>query len=221
MDDLGPKFSLFQNNPNFIQVMEDYYFNTMIETANGIGFAPGVLVHTNNVIGRQTRISSGTTIFQNAIIGQFCSIGAGAQISLAEHPMNTLMYSTLQIKTKDYLQDEKPDDRITIIGNDTWIGINACIKRGVKIGNGVAIGTGAVVTKDVPDYTIVAGVPAKIIRYKYDDMNGIENPEEIRKSLLEFPWWNLPMEHIQNLRVHDLKQCIIDLRAIYEKFRSK
>ena len=80
----------------------------------------------------------------------------------------------------------KNDDK-TIIGNDVWVGYGATILRGVNIGNGAIIGAGAVVTKDVPPYAVVAGVPAKIIRFRFDD-NKID-------SLQKSNWWDKPFDY--------------------------
>ena len=76
------------------------------------------------------------------------------------------------------------------IGNDVWIGCGAIICRGVNVGNGSVIAAGAVVTKDVPPYAIVAGVPAKVIKYRF--------PEYIRKQLVGLNWWNLPEDVIKD-----------------------
>jgi serine acetyltransferase len=70
-----------------------------------------------------------------------------------------------------------------VIGNDVWVGAGAVILPGIKIGHGAIIGAGAVVTKDVPDYAIVTGVPAKILRYRFD--------EAIIDRLLKLQWWSL------------------------------
>jgi virginiamycin A acetyltransferase len=79
----------------------------------------------------------------------------------------------------------------TIIGNDVWIGQNATILPGVKIGDGVIIGTKSVVGSDVEPYAIVAGNPAKVIRKRFDD--------ELIALLLQLKWWDLPVEEIQAL----------------------
>ena len=75
-----------------------------------------------------------------------------------------------------------------VVGNDVWIGYEAVILAGVTIGDGAIIGTRAVVTKDVPPYTIVGGVPAKPIRRRF--------PEETAEKLLELQWWNWSRERI-------------------------
>lgn len=76
----------------------------------------------------------------------------------------------------------------SIIGNDVWIGYEAVIMAGVTIGDGAIIGTRAIVTKDVPPYTIVGGVPAKPIRRRF--------PDQVISTLLELEWWNWPAEKI-------------------------
>ena len=76
------------------------------------------------------------------------------------------------------------------IGNDVWIGMNAIILPGVKIGNGVTIMAGAVVSHDIPDYAIVGGVPGKIIRMKYE-------PADIEK-MLKIAWWHWPVTKVEN-----------------------
>lgn len=86
-----------------------------------------------------------------------------------------------------------------IIGNDVWIGADATILGGVKIGNGAVIGAGAVVTKDVPPYAIVAGNPARIIRYRFD--------KDIIQWLQQLRWWNWPPEQIRQ-RQHDFNDIL-------------
>ena len=91
-----------------------------------------------------------------------------------------------------------------MVGNDVWIGFEAVILAGVKIGDGAIIGARAVVTKDVPPYTIVGGVPAKTIRKRFSD-------EDIA-TLMELKWWDLPparilerIKYIQSGNLIDLK----------------
>jgi virginiamycin A acetyltransferase len=87
--------------------------------------------------------------------------------------------------------DKFPIKGDTIIGNDVWIGQNATILPGVKIGDGAIIGMKSVVGSDVEPYTIVAGNPAKVIRKRFD--------EELIELMLKLKWWDLPVEEINKL----------------------
>ena len=97
-------------------------------------------------------------------------------------------------KTSDYItKDNEEITQIrTMLGNDVWVGDNCYIKAGLKIGDGAIIGAGSVVTHDVPPYAIVAGVPAKIIRFRF-------NAEYIQ-SLLESEWWNMDENQLKRKR---------------------
>ena len=87
--------------------------------------------------------------------------------------------------------DKMPFKGDTIIGNDVWIGQSTTILPGVKIGDGVIIGTESVVGSNVEPYSIIAGNPAKIIRKRFDD--------ELIELMLKFKWWDLPIEKINEL----------------------
>lgn len=130
------------------------------------------------------------------IIGKFCSIACGAKFMLtsANHKMSSLstypfpiFYEEWGLDVKDIRNawDNKGD---IIIGNDVWIGYEAVIMAGVTIGDGAIIGTRAVVTKDVPPYTIVGGVPAKPIRKRFDDATV--------ERLIKLRWWDWEHEKI-------------------------
>lgn len=131
------------------------------------------------------------------IIGKFCSIACGAKFifTSANHTLQSLSTYPFPIFFEEWglgknqvatAWDNKGD---TVIGDDVWIGYEAVILSGVHIGDGAIIGTRAVVTKDVPPYTIVGGIPAKEIRKRYDK-------ETIRK-LLRIQWWNWSFDKIQ------------------------
>ena len=124
------------------------------------------------------------------VIGRFCSIACGAKFMFTSgnHSMQSLANYTFPIFFDEWGLDAKDicdawDNKgDTVIGNDVWIGYEAVIMPGVKIGDGAVISTRAVVTKDVPPYTIVGGVPAKPIRRRFDDAT-VEKLEALR-------WWD-------------------------------
>lgn len=151
-------------------------------------------------IGRNTYIGS-YCVLQNCMIGRFCSIASGVKVIVNTHPSRTFVstspvfYSTIKQCGYTYVSHNKFEEHLTIggksiiIGNDVWIGADVTLIGGIKIGNGAIIALGAVVTKDVPPYAIVGGVPAKIIRYRF--------PENYIERLQNLQWWNLPDEIIQ------------------------
>ena len=130
-------------------------------------------------------------------IGKFCSIACGAKFLFASANHTQASVSTypfpiffeewdLDIGDVTSAWDHKGD---IIIGNDVWIGYEAVVMAGVTIGDGAIIGARAVVTKDVPPYTIVGGVPAREIRRRFSD--------DVIARLLELKWWDWPAERIQ------------------------
>ena len=135
------------------------------------------------------------------IIGKFCSIACGAKFlfTSGNHSLKSLSNYTFPVFFDEWDLDSKnitsawDNKGDTVIGNDVWIGYDAIIMPGVKIGDGAIIGTRAVVTKDIPPYTIVGGVPAKPIRKRFDD--------KTIEKLLSIKWWNWDKEKIkQNIQ---------------------
>ena len=122
-----------------------------------------VIIGNNVKIGEYTSINDGTVV-ESGSIGKACSLGVDCIISPGIHTMNFFTTSSLLYK-KLFTQPENT----TKICDDVWIGSRAIIMRGVTIGTGAVVGANAVVTKNVPPYAIVAGVPAKVIKYRFDN----------------------------------------------------
>ena len=195
--------SILHNNSSIKQAS---IFSSKIGSAtaiNGASIFSGK-IDDHVVIGDNTTISSsairsytyfaGNNRVFNAIIGSFCSIAENVSIGHAEHPYNQLSTSPAFYKKSNpfgmskFLIQETDEFKETIIGNDVWIGLNAYIKSGVVIGNGCIIGAGSVVTKNVEPYSIIAGVPGKLLKKRFDDLT-------INK-LQQDCWWNMSDEEI-------------------------
>ena len=190
---------------------------------------------TNNELSHKwtTKIGKychGTLLTKNKYIesiGSFCSFAEGCAVvpnqemnCITTHPM---IYAGKNIIDKEfeykdykihswYFEGVEPHSTVkkivkTKIGNDVWLGTNVIIKAGVNIGNGVIAGAGAIITKDVPDYAIVGGVPAKIIRYRY-------TKEQI-EALNRIQWWEWTDEEIR-YRYDDLYLSVEDFIEKYD-----
>jgi acetyltransferase-like isoleucine patch superfamily enzyme len=160
----------------------------------------------NSTIGNYSYIGPSSRI-ENADIGKFCSISWDCCIGLESHGLSQL--STSPIFTAKYngtgstwlLEEPKQaQPSRSLIGNDVWIGVNAVILSGLKIGDGAVIGAGAVVTKDVAPYAIVGGVPAKAIGSRFS--------EEVIQKLLEKRWWDASEDEIRRNLLTFQKQNI-------------
>ena len=149
---------------------------------------------SNSTVGDYSYVCRGTRVI-HADIGKFCSIAGDTIIGMGTHSLDNISTSPIFTENKNgtrhswvNISVQNPYSRVTV-GNDVWIGIRAMIIGGVSIGDGAVIGAGSIVTKDVPPYAVVAGVPAKVIRYRF--------PQEQIDMLLINPWWNLPEEQMK------------------------
>lgn len=139
------------------------------------------------------------TLIQHASIGNYCSISHNVSIGLGLHPLHLFSTSPIFYKTKNVLNINlipkdlgfKENQPITI-GNDVWVGANAIIMDGLIIGNGAVIAAGAVVTKNVPAYAVMGGVPAKIIKYRFTEGKRIQ----LEKS----KWWLNEAESVYQMK---------------------
>lgn len=136
------------------------------------------------------------TIINQASIGKFCSIGPNCLIGPGRHPASMFVsthpsfYSTFRQCGYSFVNENKFKEYLPVtIGHDVWIGANCIIMDGVKIGNGCIVGANSVVTKDIPDYAIVGGVPAKIIRYRFN--------QDIISKITKIQWWDWSLDKIR------------------------
>lgn len=150
----------------------------------------------------------------NVDVGRYCSIAYGVNIGMFGHPVDWLSTTTRQY-TSSHVYGAKPlhlrsydANPRTSIGNDVWIGVGATIIDGVKIGDGVIVAAGAVVTKDVPPYAIVGGVPAKIIKYRFD--------VKTIKELLALKWWDYDLADFGSVDWSNVKSAIECIRTQIE-----
>lgn len=130
-------------------------------------------------------------------IGKFCSIGPNFCCGLGIHPTNCvstapMFYSIRQQNGITFCSEQKCDEiKQNVIGNDVFIGANVTVLDGVNIADGAIIGAGAVVVDDIPPYAVAVGVPARVVKYRFDEAT-------IRK-MLEKQWWNGSEEELKEV----------------------
>lgn len=165
-------------------------------------------IHGANYFGFASYINSG---FMRSYVqvGRYCSIGRNVSLGLGSHNLRSLSTSPFfeeQVGPGELrLASHDPKRRI-IIGNDVWIGDNVLVNSGVTIGNGAIIAAGAVVGKDVGDYEIVGGVPAKLIRRRF--------PDDVCERLLALRWWELHPRVLAEHVVPDVNESIARLQDV-------
>jgi len=152
-----------------------------------------------------------------ATIGSFCAFGARNAINPFNHPADWLSIHEFQYHPRsfdwvpeynDFKRLERTPDmfRHVTVGSDVWTGHNVNIMPGVNVGDGAVIGAGSVVTRDVPPYAIVAGVPATVRRLRFS--------EPVIKRLLRLKWWELELSDLSGLPFRDVERCLDRIEEI-------
>lgn len=173
----------------YMATAKNCHFGKYVTLYNGVTLSD-VLIGNFSYIAKDSHIS-------NTKIGKFASIGPEVLCGLAKHPStkfvssHPVFYSPLRQSQMSFVSKSHFEEFASIeIGNDVWIGARAVIRDGVKIGDGAIVGAGAVVTKDVPAYAVVGGVPARILKYRFESAEIL--------FLLNFKWWDRDIEWLKN-----------------------
>jgi acetyltransferase-like isoleucine patch superfamily enzyme len=177
-----------------------------------------VRVGPNVTAGRYFAMNRDSFI-ANASVGNFTSIGARTSLNPFNHPTDWLSIHEFQyhknafnwvdeyrdMERLDY--QDAPGARTTVaIGNDVWVGHNANVLAGVSISDGAILGAGTVVTKDVAAFAIMVGVPAHVVRFRFND-------RQIGR-LLRLRWWDLPLSRLSGLPFNEIERCLDRLEEI-------
>jgi acetyltransferase-like isoleucine patch superfamily enzyme len=153
-------------------------------------------------------------------IGSYCAIGARSSINPFSHPVDWLSTNEFQYHPNsfDWVEEYRDFGRLprtpdmyrsVAIGNDVWTGHHVHVMGGVTVGDGAVIAAGSVVTKDVPPYAIVAGVPATVKRFRF--------PDATIERLLEIKWWDLELSQLSGLPFRDIDRCLEMIEVIKER----
>lgn len=179
-----------------------------------------VKLHTVKVFSKDLRIGAFTDIVSNtelrdvSSIGRYCSIGTNCVIgqNRKQHPMDWLSTNGALIESRAATMPTPPahwDVKPTTLGHDVWVGRDVIIMEGITIGTGAVIGAQSLVTRDVPPYTIVAGSPAKMIRYRFE--------EPLREQLLASRWWEHDQSELAQLPTEDPQAFLAALANLPHK----
>lgn len=164
-------------------------------------------------IGQYSYVEARSSLHSDTRVGRYCSIAQNVEIGPFDHPMDRL--STSPVSYNMHLHFPQQDGLFSrrkvkreggcVIGNDVFIGANCILKRGIVVGDGAVLQPGSIVVRDVPPYSIVEGIPAKVVQKRFD--------ERTIQRLLETEWWNRPANVIGVLPFDDVESCLRELEA--------
>jgi acetyltransferase-like isoleucine patch superfamily enzyme len=162
---------------------------------------------------------SGSPLKEQVTVGRYCSISKNCQVLGIEHPIDRISTHLFTFRQHWTFLDAPapapftPDLSPPVIGNDVWIGQDVLIKPGVTIGDGAIVAAGALVSKDVPPLAIVAGVPARILRYRF--------PEELRERIQRVAWWQYHVSDFVSLDTANPTAFLDGLEALIDSGQVK
>lgn len=171
-------------------------------------------VHPGVMIGLASYMNSGF-VRSGVKIGRYCSIGRNVTIGTGHHEMGGLSTSPhfKSSRMSSSLKLADPVARIRVkVGHDVWIGDNVLILSGVTVGQGAVLAAGSVVTKDVPPYAVVAGVPARVVKYRFDDV--------LNQRILSLNWHEFDPEALCQLDLSDIYETIERLEGWGDEMRT-
>jgi acetyltransferase-like isoleucine patch superfamily enzyme len=191
-----------------------YYYNKKVKIGHNVLLNIKNTFEGLNTIGKNCEIATCTiglgsyvsdnSVIKNVLIGRFCSIGSNVQTYLGLHPSKIFVsthpafFSSQKPAGFSFANENVFEEHIFIypdkkyvveIGNDVWVGNNVTILDGLKIGDGAIIAAGSIVTKDILPYSIVGGIPAKLMRFRFTE-------DQIKKMLV-IKWWNWDFNRIK------------------------
>jgi acetyltransferase-like isoleucine patch superfamily enzyme len=220
----------------YADIFVDRFENTTAEPAHPYGIMrvnPGARIIKSTIRGplflnRNSQIGPDAVIGKyfgmnescfvaRATVGAFCAIGARTAINPFNHPADWLSIHEFQYHPNsfDWVEEYKDFERLArtpdmfkhvSIGNDVWTGHNVNVMAGINVGDGAIIAAGSVVTKDVPAFAIVAGVPATVKRLRF--------PEKTVERLLRVRWWDLELSDLSGLPFRDVERCLDQIEEI-------
>lgn len=216
----------------FLDIGLDVSKNAAKNVSDGFSFEAPARINNatfkgDSFIGAFSYCSEG--LFNGVEIGRCCSFAKALNVGQYDHPVNWLSTNpfqyqrTFKINVGDnfrYIEEYKSDSvnkelqrksnqilrKKTKIGNDVWVGHGAIIISGVSVGDGAIVAAGAVVTKDVPPYAIVGGVPAKVIRFRFE--------KEIIDSLLQLEWWSYAPWQLRSIDFSSVCEAINEISIL-------